>query len=481
MAIRAYNRVKLVRIMVGVVVAALGLSAVPALFQWALQKRFEPVPRPASYSHPASQLEADRQDLDYLEQLMHLDRSFTPAAKDRFEQERTALMHRDTPMTQPEFQLTIDHLVALAGNGHTSTLASQRAGRFGRARVHFAWFAEGLYIVRAKPGFENLLGARVVTIDGRDPAVATEAARPYVTGIDRYARWYSLPLLETPELLHVIWPDADRDVLNLRVLTLDGQPIEARVTIDAPHENPNKLVPIRDLAPAPIPDDTAGWRTLLSDNDSLPLSLREPNRSLFSAQLANATLYIRINQVLPDSHGSLKQQLATLMQQPAGRGWRRIILDLRFDTGGNYLETTDFTQDLHRHLGSEGKLSILIGNMTFSAAIVTTVRAKYFTRGQVELVGEPVGDRDQYWAERGERLKLPNSGIQIGYATGLHDSIHRRYDPTRSYWLDFVYGVPAGTLEPDRRIGWAFTDYAQGQDTVLNAVLTARQPSHRAT
>jgi Peptidase family S41 len=324
------------------IVATIGLLAAPAIFQWALKKRFEPVLPPAHYPHASNQLEAERQDLDYLEQLMHLDRSFSPAARARFEQERTALIERHAPLTEPQFQLAIDHLVTLANNGHTSTLASQRAARFGRAQVRFAWFGDGLYIVRAKSDFKNLLGARVLMIDGRDPAAATAAARPYVTGIDRYAKWYSLPLLETPELLHAIWSDADPEVLRLRVLTPDGKQTDARITSDVPRENHNKLVPIRDIAPAQIPDDTNGWRTLLPDNNELPLSLREPNRSLFSSELANDTLYIRINQVLPDSYGSLKQQLAELTQRSAGRDWRHIILDLRFNTGGNYLETTAF-------------------------------------------------------------------------------------------------------------------------------------------
>jgi hypothetical protein len=79
-----------------------------------------------------------RQDLDYLEQLMHLDRSFSPADRRRFEQGRAALMQRNTPLSRPQFQLAIDRLVALANNGHTSTLASWRAGRFRRAQVRFA-------------------------------------------------------------------------------------------------------------------------------------------------------------------------------------------------------------------------------------------------------------------------------------------------------------------------------------------------------
>ena len=252
----------------GIVVVVIGLFVSPALFQVALKYRFEPVPLPASYPHAANQAEADRQDLDYLEQLMHLDRSFSPAARERFEQERTALMQRKTPLTKPQFQLAIDHLVALANNGHTSTLASQRAGRFARAQVRFAWFGDDLYIVRTKSDFRNLLGSRVLMIDRRDIARAIAAARPYVRGVDRYAKWYSLPLLETPELLHAIWPDANPEGLTLRVLTLDRKQTETRVTVDAPHENRNKLVPIRDIAPAQIPDDTTGWQTLLSDKKS---------------------------------------------------------------------------------------------------------------------------------------------------------------------------------------------------------------------
>jgi hypothetical protein len=472
MFILAPNNINFIRaVAAGIILAAIGLLVAPSVFHWALQKRFEPVPPPERYPNASNELEAERQDLDYLEQLMHLDRSFSSAARAQFERERTALTERSVSLTKAQFRLAIDHLVTLANNGHTSTLASQRASSFGRAQVRFAWFGDGLYIVRAKSDFKDLLAARVLMIDGRDLPAATAAARPYVTGIDRYAKWYSLPLLETPELLHAIWSDADPEVLRLRVLTPEGKQTDVRVTIDAPHENHNKLVPIRDIAPAQIPDDTNGWLTLLPDNNLLPPSLREPNRSLFSSQLPKDNLYIRINQALPDSYGPLKRQLAELMQRSAGHAWQHIILDLRFNTGGNYLETAAFTHDLHRHLRREGKLSVLIGNMTFSAAIVTAARAKYFTPQHVELVGESVGDRDQYWAERGERLRLPNSGIQIGYATAMHDSVHECYDPTRCYWLDFVYGVPAGTLEPDRPITWSFADYAKRQDTVLNAVL----------
>lgn len=454
-----------------IVIATLFAYAAPSIFQLALQERFEPVPDPARYPRASNQLEAERQDLDYLKQLTHLDRSFSRAAKRRFEDERTALLERSQPLSKPQFQLAVDHLVALAQNGHTSTLASQQAGTFSRARVRFAWFSDGLYIVRAKSKNECLLGGRVLTIDGRDPIEATIATRPYVTGVDRYARWYSLPLLETPELLHAIWSDADPGALKLRILTLEGQEVETWVGVDPPHNNLNKLVPIRDIAPAPIPGDTTGWQTLLPDNAVLPLSLREPNRSLFAAEPDNDTVYIRINQALPDSRGSLKQQLADLMQRLSGRSWRHVILDLRFNTGGNYLETTDFTYKLHRLLHRDGMLSILIGNMTFSAGIVTVARAKYFASGKVELVGEPVGDRDQYWAERGERLRLPNSSIQVGYATALHNSVGNCYDPSRCYWLDFLYGVPAGSLEPTRKLSWKFSDYAKDIDTVLNNVL----------
>jgi hypothetical protein len=123
---------------IALVTAALGLFAIPVLFQSILHNRFEPVPEPARYPKPTNQLEAERQDLDYLKQLMYLDHSFSWASKKRFEKERTTLLQRSEPLTTPQFQLAIDHLVTLANNGHTSALASQQAGAFSRARVRFA-------------------------------------------------------------------------------------------------------------------------------------------------------------------------------------------------------------------------------------------------------------------------------------------------------------------------------------------------------
>ena len=147
---------------IAVAAAAVGFFVLPVLFQSALHKRFEPVPEPANYPKATNQLEAERQDLDYIKQLMDLDHSISPTNRKRFEKERTALLQRSQPLTTPQFQLAIDHLVTIANNGHTSALASQQAGSFGRAQVRFAWFSDGLYIVRSKSDAKFLLGARVL-------------------------------------------------------------------------------------------------------------------------------------------------------------------------------------------------------------------------------------------------------------------------------------------------------------------------------
>lgn len=83
---------------------------------------------------------------------------------------------------------------------------------------------------------------------------------------------------------------------------------------------------------------------------------------------------------------------------------------------------------------------------TFSAAISTAARLKYFGGTQTILIGEPMGDRLQFWGEGG-RTVLPNSQITIRYTTAYHDWEHGcSLSQLRTcFLLNYFYDVPAGS------------------------------------
>jgi hypothetical protein len=155
-------------------------------------------------------------------------------------------------------------------------------------------------------------------------------------------------------------------------------------------------------------------------------------------------------------------------------GWRRIIIDLRFDTGGDYPDLYHAIEELPAHLARDGKVIVIIDNTTFSAAIITTALVKHFAGERAVIVGERPRDRLVFWAEGGQ-MQLPNSKIEIPVSTGLHDWAHGCRDPARCYWPNIWYGgIGVGNVEPDVRVGWRFSDYRRGIDTVLARALDTK-------
>lgn len=86
------------------------------------------------------------------------------------------------------------------------------------------------------------------------------------------------------------------------------------------------------------------------------------------------------------------------------------------------------------------------------------------------IVGERLGDREQFWAERGASFELPNSGYYIGYATGYHDWEKGCKGEPYCYTMNEMYEVPAGSLDPVVTLPQPFSSYAAGEDVVMEWV-----------
>jgi hypothetical protein len=410
---------------------------------------------------PLTKAEARQQDLADLGLLLKYDRSFTPANANAFRDGIARLRDTAGAMSDAGFEIAVSRVIALAGNAHTTVYKKQRASLFGRAPLRFAWFAEGFYVVRATGPAERLLGRRVLAIDGRPMERALADISPYLSGTAERVRDDSPPLLDCPPLLQAVWPDTDG--MNLTV-GLDDGTVE-QLSMLSPAVDPFGLQPLMVIAPGGYGPD---WKTVSAD---YPLSLLEPDRVAISAPLEGNGVYVRINGNHDDARGTLPDQLAAIAAAKPPGGWRRMILDLRFNDGGDERKTMDFTHALPDLLGDKGHLWILTGNATFSAAIITAARARYFLKGRAHIVGEPVGDHEPFWTDGGPPLVLRHSRIAIGHAYFKQDWVHGCYDPVECNPLQFLYGVAAGDLTPEVRIGWSFADYAVGRDTVLERAL----------
>jgi hypothetical protein len=271
--------------------------------------------------------------------------------------------------------------------------------------------------------------------------------RPYVSGTDEHARIAAISyFFICPAFLHAVWPDADAHAVTL---TFEDE----NVIFDA--ELPDAAEPLRWLPSAEAFSHFYGGQA--SD--------------LYTRPFGHEGVYIRMNKVWGSDKTPLPAELAAVAAAAPPGGWQWMVLDLRFNSGGDYTQTLGFTKQLPDLLAKDGKLWLLTGNDTFSAAIVTLARAKYFTGSRAHIVGEKIGDHDVFWGETGKPFVLRNSGLGISYATGMHDWVHGCHDVTKCFWLNFIFGVAAGDLSPERELKWRFADFLQGKDTVIEAVM----------
>ena len=140
----------------------------------------------------------------------------------------------------------------------------------------------------------------------------------------------------------------------------------------------------------------------------------------------------------------------------AGYKPKFIVLDLRLDQGGNFTKTAS----LMKHIADDVEhVYVLTSAWTFSAGNVSLALAKFHGGGKVTIVGEPVGDRMRIWAE-GSDMVLPNSKLDVEYATGLHDYTKSCFGEPGCFWVMYYYPMQLKSWAPDIMVPYTFADYA---------------------
>jgi len=423
-----------------------------------------------AYPAPRDRTEANLQDLDYLGHFLDVDRSFGDEARVEFALRLAVLRDKAATLDRGALLMGIAKALAVADNPHTNVERAYWRAYLNSAPVRFEWFDEGLFVVRASRQFAELLGSRVVAIDAMAPELIVRDASKYFGGPPEHGRVSSLLVMESPQALHNIYDEAPADRLVLQVVEGDGNAKRVELPAVDPHDAPPVVRPGRLLSPqTDFEEKQGGWVGVLDGAQRLPPSLIDPSHSLYSSELANGVLYLPLWSIHNDDRGQLGGQMVGAMRkQPS---WKRIVLDLRFDTGGDYPEIYRAIEEMPSHLAPGGRIVVITDNTTFSASIITAALVKHFAGSRATIVGERPRDRLVFWAEGGE-IQLPNSKIEIPISTGMHDWAHGCRDVVRCFWPNIWYGaIGVGSVEPDVRVGWAFADYRRGIDTVLARAL----------
>ncbi|WP_303311869.1 hypothetical protein [Hymenobacter sp. BT730] len=410
-----------------------------------------------------------RQDLQIaLDSFLLKDRTFSPAAASAFRTRLTQLRDSAELKTTPQLLVGLAKALALSGNGHTRLYLLRNRTELRRYPIRVWWFPEGLYIVKTTPEHASLLGARIELLAGQKPMLLRRQVASLYAGSPTWADYMSTYTLTSPEILQGLGLVGADGMLTIQVKDKRGRRQHQQL---APLPFQRTTQPTEawwDLAPG-HPGRGATWQSALpTDTTRLPLYLRRPQQQYWMQYLpADKTLYVQYNRagnqpgVAPLD--SLRRRVLTqLRQQPVSK----VVVDLRFNTGGNLLVGAPFFDELATASKKRGaKLYVLSGRATFSAAIFHVAQLRL---DGATVVGEPAGDAMDFWAEGGN-LILPNSGLALHYANRFHS-----YSPTPHPNLqpaDILVDIAAPDITPTVPVQVRAKDYFAGRDPLLETVL----------
>ena len=144
---------------------------------------------------------------------------------------------------------------------------------------------------------------------------------------------------------------------------------------------------------------------------------------------------------------------------------RNLVVDLRFDGGGDISRTTGFFDGLAARV--PGCTYVIVSRLTFSAGIVAAALVEMSAPERVRIVGEPVGDRLRFWSE-GHDVCLPSTGYCVHMRDGLWDLVKGCAQEPGCYGDQFKAKVP--DLDPDMPAPLTARSWLDGTDLAMNAI-----------
>jgi hypothetical protein len=401
-----------------------------------------------------------RDDIAALRQFLGHDRSYSKDARAAAEAEIDRLGWSGEPLSAAAFQLAVARVAALARNGHTLVIPAFWPFHFNRIAVRFHLFSDGLFVIHAPGALGDLEGARVVSIDGHEVDELRQAFARY-SGARESKRdeWLGF-FLESPALLHAAGLARLDDRVALALELADG----TRHT---------RVVPARLDPPAGSPMRLFFQSRLVShaaENASpVPLSLAEPDRFFRRAPLPDLDAeYVQLRANASVEGEEVEEFLSRSLATVKERSPTNLVVDLRFDGGGDLNTTRAFFQALPSLVPREGRIFALTSGRTFSAGISSLGYLKQAGGARVTIVGEPIGDHLEFWAE-GSLVELPASGARLLYATERHDYTTGCPEPDCHAPIR-DHPIRVKSLEPDLLAPLTFADYRAGRDPALAAV-----------
>jgi len=432
----------------------------------------------------------------FREQFLAADRSFTPEARATAEARLSHLERASESIGPSAFIVELCRIAALADNGHTQCLPTwvgrdiceqataivgtkspachfQNPDRevpdFKTVPIAFYPFGEEYNVIGVGAKDSNLLGSRLVSVENQSIKTIRAKLRTFSGGTLALRDLRAATVLASPEQLHAAGLSSRNDSVLYEFATAGGRTIKRRFAL------------------ARQPEKPMTWRELPAA-DRAPWAFQEPGKPFRYRDAPEINgLVVQLRQNLDRNNQKMADFLQGAETKRETLGRKNVVLDMRFNGGGNFWLTRDFFVRWPARI--PGRFFVLTSRQTLSAAIATIAYLKQAGTNRVSIIGEPVGDRLMFFSD-GLPIQLPHSGrfflpavARMDYRDGCREyddcmeAVAQPGRPTATTLLPTPtplerLPISVATLEPDVLAPWTIDSWLTGKDPMMDAVTT---------
>ncbi|MBX3390329.1 MAG: hypothetical protein KF691_12845 [Phycisphaeraceae bacterium] len=351
-------------------------------------------------------------------------------------------------VSEDRLRARISRLLAMVGDGHT-TLAAYAEGEkaLNRIPLHLWAFPEGIYVIGAPEDLKETVGAKITRVGTMGVEDVATKLRQFCSVDNDMGYLYSVPArLLQPAALQEIGATGEGDIeYTLRLA--DGSEKAIRI------------------APRPMARDGFGKSRLFRKgyiyanagaNVRAPLYQQDLETPLTLKYLDDLNaVYFGFQAVSGNENEPFRHVIESMNSLIEEKSPEYLIIDMRFNGGGNTGLVGPFVESVIRNekLNQHGKLFVIIGRNTFSAAQNTVNMLEKFTNAT--FVGEPTGSRPQFVGESTYVL-LPYSKLRIHCSS--------------RYWQILDSTDRRTWVQPQIAAELSFKDFAENRDPCMEAI-----------